>query len=262
MSDEPTSLGPCPATPTPTSTLLWRDCYPPPGLSVPFGLDLGPFCQCDDVILLILQFACSGDDGLKSIVKFSNTSKQNKYNLLDTRTYRIIKGIDYTTPYESNSNDIISLINKSPALIKLNVLTFTFNGWFREVTDAAILEIREYPNLTGINLSYCSYITDATIISLFEHLFGMEEVNFTGCTMLTNAAIMAIATNSPKLHTLIISDCCLITDASIDALLANCPNLQCLDLYGCSLITDEAKALVSHINKTETETATRRYIIA
>ncbi|AOA61970.1 hypothetical protein PP7435_CHR2-0237 [Komagataella phaffii CBS 7435] len=96
------------------------------------------------------------------------------------------------------------------------------------------------PKLEHLNLGYCKYLTDKSMLHLSENASDiLKSLDLTRCTSITdNGFSFWSETLFSKLTTLVLKDCTFLTDNSIISLASSCPNLEQLDLTFCCVITD------------------------
>ncbi|CDK25373.1 unnamed protein product [Kuraishia capsulata CBS 1993] len=102
------------------------------------------------------------------------------------------------------------------------------------------------PKLSKINLSYCKYLTDRTMLSLAENASDrLEELNLTRCTTITDNGFSYWSNwKFPRLRKVVLRDCTFLSDVAITSLATASPNLEELDLTFCCVLSDNAIAIL------------------
>ncbi|GMF99164.1 unnamed protein product [[Candida] boidinii] len=102
------------------------------------------------------------------------------------------------------------------------------------------------PKLAYLNLSYCKYLTDKTMIHLSQHANDrLVSLNLTRCTTITDNGFSFWATTHFKnLKNLVLRDCTFLSDNAITSIAGSCPNLEVLDLTFCCVLTDNSLSIL------------------
>jgi hypothetical protein len=113
------------------------------------------------------------------------------------------------------------------------------------VTDGSLEYIACHcEQLTTLNLSNASSITDYGIMCIAEGCKNMIKLDLKACTGLTDKAIEVLANNCHKLEYLDISQSESYSDLALCCLAGNCPQLQVLLLSDCPITDNGLIALV------------------
>ncbi|KAH3671948.1 hypothetical protein OGAPHI_000134 [Ogataea philodendri] len=102
------------------------------------------------------------------------------------------------------------------------------------------------PNLQEMDLSYCKYLTDKTMLQIANNTGGkITSLNLTRCTTITDNGFVFWTSNQfPFMKKLVLKDCTFLSDLAISRVVLACPNLEVLDLTFCCVLTDNALALI------------------
>jgi len=138
-----------------------------------------------------------------------------------------------------------SLIWRKVRYLNLQRCTGIFDAGFAFWKDQ-INQEKEDPltpdffRLKKLNLSDCSFLTDAAINSIAETCVELEEISLSFCCALTDECILNLITKCKELKTLDLNYCGLaVTDDICHTIANECQNLTCLGFRGCIQITDE-----------------------
>jgi len=98
----------------------------------------------------------------------------------------------------------------------------------------------DFFRLKKLNLSDCSFLTDAAINNIAETCVELEEISLSFCCALTDECILNLITKCKELKVLDLNYCGLaVTDDICHTIAKECKNLSCLGFRGCIQITDE-----------------------
>ncbi|ORX76221.1 RNI-like protein [Anaeromyces robustus] len=111
--------------------------------------------------------------------------------------------------------------------------------------------IPDFFRLKKLNLSDCSFLTDAAINNIAETCLELEEISLSFCCALTEECIFNLITKCKELKVLDLNYCGLaVTDDICNTIAKECKNLVCLGFRGCIQVTDEGiKVLVKNKSK-------------
>jgi CRP-like cAMP-binding protein len=106
-------------------------------------------------------------------------------------------------------------------------------------------------HLKKLNLSDCSFLTDAAINSIADSCIELEEISLSFCCALTDECILNLLKKCKELKILDLNYCGLaVTDEICDVIANECKNLNALGFRGCVQITDEGiKTLINSKSK-------------
>lgn len=101
-------------------------------------------------------------------------------------------------------------------------------------------------NLSELNLAYCKYLTDRTMLLLAKHANErLVSLDLTRCTTISdNGYCFWAETSFSRMKKLVLRDCTFITDNAISSVATSCPYLERLDLTFCCLLTDNTLAIL------------------
>jgi CRP-like cAMP-binding protein len=138
-----------------------------------------------------------------------------------------------------------SLIWRKVKQLNLQRCTGIFDAGFAFWKDQINQEnddplIPDFFRLKKLNLSDCSFLTDAAINSIAETCSELEEISLSFCCALTEECILNLITKCKELKVLDLNYCGLaVTDDICNTIAKNCKNLTSLGFRGCIQITDE-----------------------
>eukprot|EP00667_Euglena_gracilis_P002505 EG_transcript_2505 len=129
------------------------------------------------------------------------------------------------------------------------------------------------PALRAVDLSYCSTVTDASLVAIARYCNALEWLNLSGCTAITDVGVAAVGNHLSKLRVLIMKLCSQpaltaaglgtisnaprnlrrldlsgvlqLDDATLLQILRKAPVLRSLSVSGCPNVTDEAVRALS-----------------
>jgi hypothetical protein len=113
--------------------------------------------------------------------------------------------------------------------------------WLRvgNIIDQDLQSCARCIHLTHLDLSMCSYVTDAGIRHLARKCHGLARLNLCACAGITDNALSFLGEGCPAL-THIDVGYCWITDVGVSDLVAGCTLLTHISLQKCIYITDES----------------------
>lgn len=103
--------------------------------------------------------------------------------------------------------------------------------------DGGAFPISLLTNLTTLDLTMCTKLTDSSIGSAIEFA-NLRSLSLSMCTRITDRSIIAIAAKNPLLEIVDVSQCRELTDQAIYALVAGCRRLSHVNMSNCPKITD------------------------
>jgi len=149
-----------------------------------------------------------------------------------------------------------SLIWRKVTQLNLQRCTGIFDAGFAFWKDQLNKEkddssIPDYFHLKKLNLSDCSFLTDAAINSIADSCIELEEISLSFCCALTDECILNLLKKCKELKILDLNYCGLAVTDEICNIIANeCKNLTSLGFRGCVQITDEGiKTLINSKSK-------------
>ena len=104
--------------------------------------------------------------------------------------------------------------------------------------DIAVLE-QTCKSLTDINLPHLSYITNAALCSIAQHLPGLTSLQIERCVEVSNVGVIALAKATSELLSLDLRHL-QITIIAVQTIGAHCRKLRNLNVSYCALLTDDA----------------------
>ncbi|OUM67725.1 hypothetical protein PIROE2DRAFT_4800, partial [Piromyces sp. E2] len=138
-----------------------------------------------------------------------------------------------------------SLIWRKVKQLNLQRCTGIFDAGFAFWKDQINQEkddpvIPDFFRLKKLNLSDCSFLTDAAINSIADTCSELEEISLSFCCALTEECILNLITKCKELKVLDLNYCGLaVTDDICNTIAKECKNLTSLGFRGCIQITDE-----------------------
>jgi len=149
-----------------------------------------------------------------------------------------------------------SLIWRKVKQLNLQRCTGIFDAGFAFWKDQLNKEkddssIPDYFHLKKLNLSDCSFLTDAAINNIADTCQELEEISLSFCCALTDECILNLLTKCKELKILDLNYCGLaVTDEICNVITKKCKNLTSLGFRGCVQITDEGiKTLINSKSK-------------
>jgi hypothetical protein len=110
---------------------------------------------------------------------------------------------------------------------------------------------------SGRNAYYTKIISTATITPTTSSLssqnyFLLEVLNLSDCSFLTDATIKVLSVTCPKLTKLLLSFCCSLTSEFAQMLVDGCPFIQMLDISFCgNAVTDSVLTILCYLLRLE-----------
>ncbi|KAJ3056396.1 hypothetical protein HK097_007125 [Rhizophlyctis rosea] len=124
---------------------------------------------------------------------------------------------------------IIRLVQSLPFLRSLSLCG-------TDITDAtlnALLSARCTPNITHIDLSYCTALTEIPLQALVRALRSLQHINLSGLWRISEPFIRDLSVNCPRLKSLVVSDCRTVSQDLFASLRKYAKNLERLDISFC-----------------------------
>ncbi|KAJ3437319.1 f-box and leucine-rich repeat protein [Anaeramoeba flamelloides] len=113
-----------------------------------------------------------------------------------------------------------------------------------QLTDIFAIELSKNCIIEGLDISYCSEITDNSIIKFAEKWgTNLRSLNISGCNKVTNVSIEALATNCKSLEVLDLPQSPTITDPTVTLLELSLHNLVRLQLRGLDITQEVVQIL-------------------
>ncbi|KAM9854742.1 F-box and leucine-rich repeat protein 13 [Aulostomus maculatus] len=130
---------------------------------------------------------------------------------------------------------------RSPGLSRLHAAACT------RMSDASLNSMAALANLQYLDISLCTKVSDEGIHYLVEGSSAtkLRELNISYCSHITDVSVMRIAQKFCKLNHLNLSHCEGLTDKALELLSGSC--IRSLDISGC-LIQDEGLASLKQIH--------------
>lgn len=115
------------------------------------------------------------------------------------------------------------------------------------MTDAGLLAIASrFRSFSMLDAEGALELSDAGVTSfLAGQAYPLETVNLSFCTKVTDASLMAVATACPGLQELSVRQCYQVTDYGVEAVARGCHGLRVLQVEHCSTISDYAVVTVA-----------------
>jgi hypothetical protein len=153
--------------------------------------------------------------------------------------------IDLSNCRKITDKGVLSLVSKAVNLQTINV------AYCKNLTGA-MMNHMNWSNVKNVNFQRCTGIRDSgfiqwevpgpdSSISLSSQTFALEEINLSDCSFLTDATIEVISKKCPHLKRISLSFCCSLTEKFATYLMQGCPFIEKLDVSYCGgAVTDNA----------------------
>ncbi|EPX74093.1 F-box protein Pof2 [Schizosaccharomyces octosporus yFS286] len=120
------------------------------------------------------------------------------------------------------------------------------------VTDEHLLLLLKSKNLSRINLSGCTRLTDNTLSTIVLNNLNTVVLDLSGIPSLSWKTMLAALPKLKKLKTLSLSQCVLLDDSQLKETLVHCKHLKKLKLNNCISLTEKTlQTLSEHGDLTE-----------
>ena len=114
------------------------------------------------------------------------------------------------------------------------------------ITDKVVIDLcKARSNVTILNLSSCSAITDLALNNIGNHWKHLEEVTLGGCENITHVGVRSLALNCRQLKRISFVNYA-IDDAGLRIVGANLMHLEYIDLTGCRKVSDRGLCEIGH----------------
>jgi hypothetical protein len=145
-------------------------------------------------------------------------------------TFFMITSLDLSNIYILNDSLLISIVQNCVELASIN-LTYC-----SRLTDNSILALTKCckDSLTSCNFSYCDLISDFAVCQLIEHCKSLTSLILTSCIQLTDYTIIKLSELNDQLTCLGISGCVEITEASVYGFIASYHSNQRFRIFDVS----------------------------
>lgn len=187
-----------------------------------------------------------------SSTRLTTLDLSNVWDLTDVGVVRIVEKNPLLNSLTLSNCRKITDIAISTAIACLMNLS-TLNVSYCKMLTGKMLESTSWSNLRNVNFQRCTGIKDdgfqqwqqeslkPNALSFASLNFYLEDLNLSDCSFLTDATILAISAKCPRLVKLSLSFCCSLTEAFAPPLSAGCPFIEILDLSYCGgAATDSA----------------------
>lgn len=117
-------------------------------------------------------------------------------------------------PYKMSNYHFLLLMR---TLVNLECLDISHNVELctNSVNLALLYGERKYMNMSILNTSYCRLLNDNTYLSLFRRMSNLTEVNLSGCTLITDDLLHFVSASIKGLY---ITSCWQTTDYGFPAI--------------------------------------------
>lgn len=107
------------------------------------------------------------------------------------------------------------------------------------VTNATVQELCAIqPNLTNLNLSNCSEISDVALWAIAKHCPRIQHLVLSCCDKITNIGLRSLSLRCSELLYLDFTNCYILNDLGLASIACGCFKLKSLNLTNCYNITD------------------------
>ena len=130
-----------------------------------------------------------------------------------------------------SDNTLLVVAVHCPGLTTLSVPNAT------AITPVGLSALRLALNLTCLNLSGCTRLSEEAVVGVLRACQHLEDVNLSNVAGVTDGVLDAVAHACPKLRTLRVSWCRGVTDSGVKAVADRCSSLSSLHVAGC-LVSD------------------------
>jgi hypothetical protein len=132
-------------------------------------------------------------------------------------TFFMITSLNLSNIYILNDTLLITIVENCVELSSIN-LTYC-----SRLSDNSILALTKCckDSLTSCNFSYCDLISDFAVCQLIEHCRSLTSLILTSCIQITDYTIIKLSESNDQLRCLGISGCVEITEASIYGFIAS-----------------------------------------
>ena len=115
-----------------------------------------------------------------------------------------------------------------------------------KITDVGVKQAVQFKELQSLYMVMCQALTDASVMSVADHVPSLEELHVSQCPRLTDAGLKYAAQKLPRLSSLEFAMCDHVTNHTLDSLAMNAPRLHHLDVSMCGGLTVEAVDMLEH----------------
>ena len=105
--------------------------------------------------------------------------------------------------------------------------------------------VRHRPELRGVNLSGCQYITDWGLIGFVRHMHNLETLKLQSTNHHLGAIAVWFYSGAPRLLSLSLLSCDRVNSFAIKVVTENCPNLEKLNLASSPRVDDQCVHFVT-----------------
>ena len=170
----------------------------------------------------------------KSLVDISLPHDKLYHDLCHLKPVEDVLDLSYWK-IESNDMEHIGKCNKNVRIL-----------YFKKcigITDAGFSFLLNFCNVIHLDTSFCSQLTDTTLLHIQKHMSHLEVVNLSNCPLFTEAGFVNFIRGLQHLRTLIVQNFDHLRDAAMQAIGNNISNRQLLtklDVSGCKHFSDES----------------------
>jgi hypothetical protein len=162
------------------------------------------------------------DNGLIKIAEFS----------------QLLESIDLANCRKITDHGVLAILEQAQNLKSINL------SYCKNLTSKVLNNIT-WSNIQEVNLQRCtgihddgfkSWIMETSIpnsISLGFLTFALEDLNLSDCSFLTDATLQVLSKKCPQLRKLCLSFCCSLSDQFASSLTEGCPFIEILDISYC-----------------------------
>ncbi|OZJ03062.1 hypothetical protein BZG36_03781 [Bifiguratus adelaidae] len=188
------------------------------------------------------------DDALASLAAgcpfLDSLNLGNCRKITDKGIYKLLSGL---TSHEGRTTTDGSIPTESSTLSDLCL------SYCKSLSDQTMryLLLFACDSLETLNIQRCTSITDDGFLQWASDrdtpsFPNLKHINLTDCTFLTDAAVSALAIAAPNLETTNLTFCCALTDLTLETLASQFPNLREVDMAFCgTAVSDSSLELLS-----------------
>jgi hypothetical protein len=177
-----------------------------------------------DAVLLAMGERCAK---LEKLVMFTTMSSINIHSVTDAGVRAVLQGCPLLCKTDAEYAGGISIELRVELARRSNFTTMTLRQWYNMSPPLAQGLLSVSPNLTELNLSGCSWLTDATLARCAQHCPPLETFVMRGCGTVNHVGVRALVSKvGSTLRTIDLDGCSRLGDETIQAIAEHCPLLR------------------------------------